>query len=223
LAGGRARRSSESIAASILESSGFKVLGFNRKVVLDGVEVAEIDIIAEKEGALYAVEVKAGVADVSTVRQAYVNALVAGMKPMIVARGVDEAAKALARRLGVEVIVIPDELLVSADDLREIVEDAVASALLRVLSVVAWCGRLEGREREVIEAIASTSDIVEAAERLGMRPEDLYRTLGSLRRKGILPPMHSYKGLKSAAALLAACSRLSSSMKQARENASSDS
>ncbi|MCE4612052.1 MAG: YraN family protein [Desulfurococcales archaeon] len=205
MAGGRARKSSESIAATILEESGFRVIAFNKPVKISGVDVSEIDIVAEKDGKLYAVEVKAGMADVNAVRQAYVNALIAGMKPLIVARGIDEKARALASRLGVEYIILPDELLVTTDDLRLTVEDAVYSALLNIVSTLYWCGKLSKDETKIVEAIAEGRDLLEASERLGVDLKELSKALAELRRKGVLPKTHGYKALKAAAMVLNAC------------------
>ncbi len=204
----RTRRSSEQIAAKLLEEMGFNVIEFRRPVIIGGVEVSDIDIVAEKDGELYAVEVKAGVADVSAVRQAYVNSRITGMKPLVVARGVDEKAQALASRLGVEIIRTPDELLVSSDELRMIVEDAVYSALVELAATLAWCGKLGSEEVRILEALAASEDLAEAAERLGVDVRELASTVSKLRERGVLPPLHGYKPLKVASLLLSLCGRI---------------
>ena len=61
--------SSERIAVDVLERMGFKVLERGRRIVVDGVEVGEADIIAESpSGDRYCVEVKAGRASVNDLR-----------------------------------------------------------------------------------------------------------------------------------------------------------
>lgn len=202
-----ALRSSESIAASALESMGFSVLELHRKVIVDGVEVSDIDIVAERGGVTYAVEVKAGMADVSSVRQAYVNSVLTGMRPLIVARGFsDEAARAVASRLGVEVITLSDELVVQPDELREIVVDAVEEALERVTLPLSYCGSLSDEEVRVVRSIASAEDFAAAARGLGMTPEELGREVERLRRRGVLP-RGDFRSMRLASRLLALCSR----------------
>jgi Predicted endonuclease (RecB family) len=152
-------RESEEIAARALESMGFKVVERKSKVIVDNVEVSDVDIVAERDGVRYAVEVKAGYVDVSSVRQAYVNSVLTGMRPLLVARGFsDESAVAVARRLGVEVITLPDQLYVNPDELYETVEAAVEEALDRVTRPLSMCGRLSKEQVRVLSAIASSED-----------------------------------------------------------------
>ncbi|MEM4468981.1 MAG: YraN family protein, partial [Candidatus Nezhaarchaeales archaeon] len=102
--------SSERVAIGILERMGFKVLDTRKKIVKDGVEVGEVDIVASNpEGEVYAVEVKAGKASVSDIRQAYTGALLLGMRPMVICKGfADAAAETVARELNVKVLTIPE-------------------------------------------------------------------------------------------------------------------
>ncbi|WP_457619558.1 YraN family protein, partial [Methanopyrus sp.] len=74
----RRGKSAEEIAASILRKEGFEVVARNYRVELEDELVAEIDIVAEKDGERYAVEVKAGTVGVDAVRQAYVAAELTG-------------------------------------------------------------------------------------------------------------------------------------------------
>ena len=206
MAGGRARRSSEALAAKILEDSGFEIVEFSRKVIINGVEVAEIDIVAKKGSDLYAVEVKAGIADVNSVRQAYVNAVVAGMKPLIISRGIDEPARELAKKMGVNVIVLPDELLITMDDLREAVEDAVYSALIKLLQPISKCEGLGNNDLEIIRAIALSHDMASAARSLGISIEELALHISRLRRQGLIPrDIHGFKALRLASLVLMLC------------------
>ena len=203
--GRRAWRASEALAAWLLEGMGFRVLEFHKKIVVDGVEVGEIDIVAERGGQLYAVEVKAGQADLGAVRQAHANAVAAGMKPMVIARGADESARKLAEKLGVELLVTSDIVYAGADEVREIVREAVAEALLDLAATLYNCTKLTEEEERVLRAIAESPTIQEAAERLGESLEGLSAKLGMLRSKGVLPKGRNYKALRTAAMLAVMC------------------
>jgi predicted RecB family endonuclease len=199
-------RASESVAASHLESMGFRVLEFHRKVVVDGVEVSDIDIVAEKNNIVYAVEVKAGLADVSSMRQAYVNSVLTGMRPAIVARGYsDEAARAVASRLGIEVIILDDQLFVQPDELRELIVDAVEEALERVTLPLSFCGSLGEEDLRAVRAIASAEDFSSAAKLLGVTAEQLGRLVESMRRRGVMP-RGDFRAMRVASRLLLLCS-----------------
>jgi len=206
--GRRAWRASEALAAWLLEDLGFRVVELHRRVTVDGVDVGEIDIVAEKDGELYAVEVKAGQADIGAVRQAYVNAVAAGMKPLILARGADDSARKLAEKLGVELIVSSDIIYAGSDEVREIVREAVADALLSIASTLYNCTQLTEEEAATLEAIASSATIAEAAEKLGTQVGEVAKRLDSLRRKGVLPRDRNYKSLRAAAMAALLCRKL---------------
>lgn len=209
VSGRSAWRSSEAIAAVILEELGYKVLETHYRVLDDeGREIGEIDIVAEKQGERYAVEVKAGAADLSAIRQAYVNAVIAGMKPMVIARGADDSARSLARRLGVGLIILPDMVLAGSDDLEAIVEAAVDRALGGLAQTLVSClraGDLSGWDERLLAAVAESESLAEAASRLGVKPADVTAALGRLREGGLLPRTKSWNGLRAAAALLLLC------------------
>ncbi|MGC9209976.1 MAG: recombinase RecB [Acidilobus sp.] len=201
-------RESEEIAARFLEGLGFNIVELRRKVVVDGVEVSDIDIVAEKDGVSYAVEVKAGYVDVSSVRQAYVNSVLTGMRPLIVARGFsDESAVAVAKRLGVQVLTLPDQLYAQPDELFDVVEGAVEDALERVTRPLAFCGRLDAERLRVLKAIASSEDFTSAAKDLGLRPEELGRLMEGMREEGLIP-RGSFQAAKVASRLLLLCQAL---------------
>jgi len=111
----------------LLEELGFKVLETRHRVIVNGVEIGEVDVVAEDgEGTRWAVEVKAGKLDVNGIRQAYVNAVVLGLKPMVVCKGfADDAARQLAELLGVRVIQLSDVFLVEDEELELVVKEAV--------------------------------------------------------------------------------------------------
>ena len=181
--GKRVSRSSVILAAALLEELGFKVIEAPMHVVINGVRISDIDIVAERDGVTYAVEVKAGMADVSSVRQAYVNAKLTGYKPMIIARGVDEAAALVAKELSVEVITLPDMLVAGPDEIREIVEEAVYDAITRVIGVISSCNKLSDDEVRLMYTLLDSDTISDFAEKLGVQLDEAARILASLRRK----------------------------------------
>jgi predicted RecB family endonuclease len=182
--------SSERIALSVLEEQGFRVLETNKKIVLNNIEVGEVDaLVQDSEGSVYAVEVKAGRLDVSGVRQAYVNAMLANAKPLVVAKGFsDDSARELAERLGVRVILLSDVFLVESEELYSMMREAVEEALADYLEVLyGYSTRVEGRDLEVLKAVSSSTDIAEAAGRLGLEPGELASRLNELKRRGVIP------------------------------------
>jgi len=190
-------RESEEIAARALESMGFKIIERRSKVIVDNVEVSDVDIVAERDGVRYAVEVKAGYVDVSSVRQAYVNSVLTGMKPLLVARGFsDEAAVAVARRL-----------YVNPDELYETIEAAVEEALDRVTRPLSMCGRLSKEQVRVLSAIASSDDFMAAAKALGLSPDELGHVMEALRSQGVVP-RGDFRAVRVSARLLLLCESL---------------
>lgn len=181
-------RASEAVAASYLESMGFKIIEVHKKVSLGGVDVSDVDIVAEKDNVMYAIEVKSGAVDVDAIRQAYANAKVLGMKPAVVGRGLaDERASALAKELGVEVYLLSDLLVVQASELRDIVYEAVYSALNDLLSFLASCVELRPEDERVVEALATSSTILSVAEKLGVSEQEAAKLIASLSERGVLP------------------------------------
>ncbi|MEM4627646.1 MAG: hypothetical protein QXX37_05125, partial [Ignisphaera sp.] len=132
---GASRRwlSSERVAVSVLEELGYNVLEMRKKVVVNETVVGEVDaVVDDGTGQLFAVEIKAGKIDISGIRQAYVNSVILGMKPLVICKGfADDAAKELAEKLGVKIIQLSDIFLVESEELeiilREVVEDAIAN------------------------------------------------------------------------------------------------
>lgn len=112
----------------ILPALGLQPRALRYKVYRNGVEVGEVDILAvDEKGDVYAIEVKAGKVDISGIRQAFVNAKLLGAKPLVVARGyADEGAYELAKELGVEVVLLPDYIFLSLDDLYTAFANAFA-------------------------------------------------------------------------------------------------
>ena len=202
--GKRAWRASEAIARQLLEELGYRVLEVHKRIVVDGVEIGEVDAIAEKEGIRYAVEIKAGVLDVTGVRQAYTNALLLGYKPLAVARGMDEKARKLADRLGVDTIILSDVVYASVDEMRMIIQEAVYDAIDRILEAFTRCHEVDSDDLRVLEAIATTNTVREAAEAMGASIEGLARRIGTLHKKGLLP-RGNYRLIRLMARLLLTC------------------
>ncbi|HDJ97324.1 MAG TPA: endonuclease, partial [Thermofilum sp.] len=71
----------EDLAEGLLVRLGYVIKERRKKIVFEGVEVAEIDYLAEKEGEKYIVEVKAGRISVNDVRQVYTNSVLVNARP----------------------------------------------------------------------------------------------------------------------------------------------
>ncbi len=179
------RRSSENYAVWYLENNGYTVVDTNVPLLIDDVEVSDIDIIAEKDGNIYAVEVKAGQIDVNAVRQASVNARLAGYKPMIIGRGIDDKAEAVAKELGVYYIVLPDMLYAGFEELREAVKEAIYE-IIDELVVNIDCEKAK-EEKEIILALSNSLSFKEFADKLNLSVEEAIEELKKLKEKGIIP------------------------------------
>lgn len=204
----RKGRASEDIAAAVLEREGYKVIERRKPVMVEGEQVSDIDLVVEKGGVRYAVEVKAGYVDVGGVRQAYVNAMLSGMKPLVVARGFSgRDAEALARRLGIEVVLLGDVFLTDAAELAAVVEAAVAEALTKALSSILSGERPSDEDIRYLEALASSDSMASAAEVLGVGVEEIGKAIARLKRSGVLHTLgKGYEGVRNGA--LAALIRL---------------
>jgi len=204
----RRGRASEDIAAAILEDMGYKIISRREPVIVDGEQISDIDLVVEKDGVRYAVEVKAGYIDVGGIRQAYVNALLTGMKPLIVARGFSgRDSEVLAEKLGIEVVLLSDVFITEAAELAAVVEAAVAEAMTKALSTILAGRDPSPEDIRYLRAIASSDSIASAAEELGVEIEDVGRAIARLKRNGVLTPLgRGYEGIRNAA--LAALIRL---------------
>ena len=183
-------RSSERIALSILEQQGFQIVETHKKIIINGTEVGEVDIVArDKEGNIYAIEVKAGKIDVTGIRQAYVNAMLLNMKPMIVCKGyADDAARELAQKLGIPMIQLSDVFLVEDEELEIVVREAVEEALSNFFELLLTTPlELREEQKRILIALASSTTLQETAERLGIPLETLLKFLNEFRSLGIIP------------------------------------
>jgi len=201
-------RSSEVIASSYLESLGYNVVDVHRRVVVNDVEVSDVDLVVEKDGLMYAVEVKSGVVDLDSIRQAYINARLLGMKPMVIGRGLaDNRVEVVARELGVEVFTLPDLVVSSLNEIREAVYEAVYAALNELLESMILCKHINEEDLRILEAIARTNTLADAAAKLGLSEDKLASRIAALREKYRLP-RGRYQSLVSVARILSLCSQL---------------
>ncbi|RLF51407.1 MAG: hypothetical protein DRN11_02830, partial [Thermoplasmata archaeon] len=114
----------------MLESKGYEIIATNYKINSKGENIAEIDIVAEKDGEKYAVEVKSGKASLTSVRQVYANAKLAGLKPLLICKKSDEAIKEAAKKLGVEIMEFSEyHLLLEPEELESIVKKCMEEVL----------------------------------------------------------------------------------------------
>lgn len=196
-------RASVEIAKRVLEKRGYTVIDENARIRLNGLEVGEIDLLARgPSGELLAVEVKAGGIGVSELKQLYVNALILNAKPVAVARSASDEARALASRLGIELVELSDLLTVDEEELYNVVKSAVEDALFELLTALPAVS--DDRIARLLEAVAQGENLEQAARIMGLETGELEKSLGELRRSGLLPPLAGYGRLRAyAKALLA--------------------
>ncbi|MFN7105366.1 MAG: restriction endonuclease [Pyrobaculum sp.] len=144
----------ERYVVDLLPSLGFTPKAVRYKIYREGVEVGEVDILAvDERGETYAIEVKAGRVDVSGIRQAYINARLLEARPLVIARGyADEGARELARELGVEVILLPDYIFLSIDDIYTALTNSLARFVTTLLIIYSTLSK------EEIDTIESCQD-----------------------------------------------------------------
>ncbi|MEM4934037.1 MAG: recombinase RecB [Desulfurococcaceae archaeon] len=212
---------SEKIALGVLEELGYRVLEVGKKIELGGVEVGEIDaIVADSAGELYAVEVKAGKIDVSGIRQAYVNALLVGTRPMVVCKGfADDAAKGLAERLGVRVIQLSDVFLVESEEIYTIVREVIEETLTDYLEVFyGYSPQLKPEHFEILNAIYTSTTVDEAAEKLGVDVSVFAKRIEELKKQNIVPRWASkYNTVKRVAQILLHRQSITSALEESRK------
>lgn len=161
----------EDYVADLLSKMGFRILDRRIKVNVNGVEVGEVDLLAEDEcGNRYTVEVKSGKVDVNGIRQAYVNARLMNAKPLVVARGFsNDSSKELARELNVRVIELEEAVVLRAEELDVIVERAIAN-VLEEFSNALWALLSRGDEvsSDLLGAIAVCGDWACVCSKMGI-------------------------------------------------------
>jgi predicted RecB family endonuclease len=177
----------EDYVAELLSRLGFKVIGRRIKITVNGVEVGEVDIVAEdNSGNKYAIEVKSGKVDVSAIRQAYVNAKVLNAKPLIVARGFsNDSSKALADELGVSVINLEEAVVLTIDELRTVIENVIYEAIGDLVNTVFTLAvkSCDGKTRDVINAVINCNDWNCVCDKLGVNPDNCGSLISDVRRE----------------------------------------
>ena len=168
----------EILAEDILTNLGYRVIRRNERIKIRDVDVAEVDLIAEKNGEKYAVEVKAGTISVTDIRQAYTNAAILGYKPVIMCRGFsDESAKALADHLGVEIIKFQDFIVFSTpEEIYNIFFNTMIDVLLQIVQPLYHSSKKE-LNTNMLEALAAANSLGEAAQKTGMNVKKLLSEL----------------------------------------------
>jgi len=194
--------SSERIAKALLERLGYEILETNKIVKVDEREVFEVDMVAaDPSGVKCCVEVKAGRAGVSDLRQLFADSRILGLKPLMVCKGLaDEAAKAVARELGVKVIELSNYyLLLEPEELNVIVRDAVRGVLNEYgFYPTPPLNEINREDWKIIETVSESESMEEAASTLGMEVKDLGHKIGKLRQRGVIPgEARTFKSLRS--------------------------
>jgi len=180
----------------MLERRGFTIVATNHRVESESEEIAEIDIVAEKDGERYAVEVKSGKTGLTAVRQVYANAILTGYIPLLICKRIDDAARQAARRLGVEVIEMSEDYIILEP---EELEDVVKKCMEEVMEEHGFIPyfSMDEEERKIIEAISKAESFSNAAEMAGMDEKDMERMVGNLSKNGIFPRRSmSFRDLK---------------------------
>jgi len=180
----------------MLESRGFTIVATNYRITSKGEGIAEIDIVAEKNNETYAIEVKSGKASLTSLRQVYANARLAGYKPILICKKGDVATREAARKLGVELLEFSEyHLLLEPEELEAIVkkcmEEVVETYGLLPSSVI------DDASLEILRALQGADDFAHAATILGVSEKELGHTLSKLTKRGVFPSRSlSFKDLK---------------------------
>jgi len=203
----------EDLAEGLLVRLGYVIKERRKKIVFEGVEVAEIDYLAEKEGEKYVVEVKAGRISVNDVRQVYTNSVLVNARPMIIARGYSNAsAKVTAEKLGVEVLILDEYLqIVSMDELSAILGSVILSTLSKLL--LAGSSLPENIDEEALSAIAGSKTYEELKAKL----KNPNKIISEFRRLGVFTLSGDFNVLRVQAEIALQKLRLFKIEKQLKE------
>ncbi len=197
--------SMEEMARNVLRMYGYKTLTVRQRVSIDGIDVGEVDIIAEdEEGEKYLVEVKRGRASVSDIKQAYATAKMLKLKPMVVCRDyADKAAEVVAKELEVKVIRIAEYLLVEPEELITLIKETIQEVLEEEALGLLECLTMTDEEAELLSRIASSKSLSEVPRK------ELKEGLSKLRaRYRLLRTAKGYVALRRRAELLLALRKL---------------
>jgi len=191
--------SSERIAKRLLESRGFQILSTNYRIMEGKEKVAQVDILAEdSNGKIYAIEVKAGKGDVSSIRHAYANAKLCAYKPMLICKGyADDAARKAASKLNVKVVELSEYyLLLEPDELESIIKKCVKE-VFETHGFLPYSAEVDKNDKLILKAISTAQDFDEVAKKLNLNRKELGKKIEDLTIRGILPNRSlSFRDLK---------------------------
>ncbi len=191
--------SSERIAKRLLESRGFHILSTNHAIMEGDEKVAEVDIIAEDANSeRYAVEVKAGKADVNSIRRAYANAKLCEYKPMLICKGyADDAVQKAALKLDVKVVELSEYyLLLEPEELESIIKKCVEE-VFETHGFLPYSAEIDVKDRKLLRAISVSKDLDEVTKKLNIDRKEFGKKINDLTRRGILPARSlSFRDLK---------------------------
>ena len=181
--------SAERIATRLLESKGFTIKKTRYELIENEERITEIDIIAEDPaGITYAVEVKAGKGNVSTIRRTYANAQLVGYKPMLICKGYsDQAAIEAAEKLNVLVVKLDEYyLLLEPEELESLIKKCLEE-VLETHGFLPYSVELGEEELKILKALSNSKNFKLAAENLNKTHEELGNIIRKLTKKAILP------------------------------------
>ena len=191
--------SSERIAKRLLESRGFQILSTNYRIMEGEEKVAQVDILAEdSNGKIYAIEVKAGKGDVSSIRHAYANAKLCAYKPMLICKGyADDAARKAASKLNVKVVELSEYyLLLEPEELESIIKKCVEE-VFETHGFLPYSAEVDKNDKLILKAISTAQDFDEVAKKLNLNRKELSKKIEDLTIRGILPNRSlSFRDLK---------------------------
>lgn len=170
----------------MLSCKGYDIIALNHPITSGGKNIAEIDIIAEKDGVVYAIEVKSGRANVAAVRQIYANSKLAGYKPFLICKKSDETMRQVAQQLGVKLMEFSEYyLLFEPEELESIVKECMEEVMEKYGFLPFT--QLKKNDKKILTAIVSAKDFMHAMDMLKLDKDALGKKLASLSQKGILP------------------------------------
>ncbi len=207
--------SSERIAKRLLESRGFHILSTNHAIMEGDEKVAEVDIIAEDANSeRYAVEVKAGKADVNSIRRAYANAKLCEYKPMLICKGyADDAVQKAALKLDVKVVELSEYyLLLEPEELESIIKKCVEE-VFETHGFLPYSAEIDDKDRKLLKVISTARNFDEAAEQIKINRKQLGKKIEDLTIRGILPKRSlSFRDLKRCSSSILARSEIMSKL-----------
>lgn len=194
----------EELAKTLLEEKGFTIIEKRKRIRRNNVDIAEVDLVAEKDGNLYAIEVKAGKISVTDLRQAYTNAQLINASPLIICRGfADRSAKELAKELNIEVMLLPNYFLfIEPEEVVNLIERSIINVLTRIIEPQVH--EIDEDELELLKLFALCKNFPEAVKKSGMSANKLRKLMNRLAQKGFEadPKKYSLLRLQSLITLL---------------------